>query len=395
MTEVYTAVNGLRVSTLRVRVGNVGPWYAELDLEDDSEITGPASITVGDVFTLSGTVAPEASGTFGLQRKARVVAGGGGWGRALKPKHYHNDAGVKARSIAEDAAREAGEALGSFVPAAERVGADYVRDRVLASAVLEEVIGEGVAWWVDYAGVTQVGPRPAVEVTAADYEVLAFDPRARVVTLAVDDPAKLGIGSIIAERLDAPLTVREFELVVTPDELRIVAWCPLAESPEGRLPGLLRTIIERVLAGRLFGKYRYRVLRMAGDRVELQAVSTAAGLPDVLPVSMWPGLAGVHAELAPSAEVLVEFLEGRRSMPVVTGFAGKDGKGFVPVSITIGGPTGSPVARQGDAVEVLLPPAVFSGTIAGFGAASGVLTFPINKTSGVITAGSAHVKAAS
>lgn len=394
MAEVYTAVNGQRVSHLRLRVANVGPWHAEVDFETDPELAGAVTLKVGDTLELKGTIAPEASGTFGLQRKVRIVAGGGGWGKILKPKDYHNDAGVKARSIADDAAREVGEQLGGFVPAAERIGADYVRDRVSAAAVLEDVIGEGVPWWVDYAGVTQVGPRPAVELDPADYEVLANNPRDRVVTLAVDDPSKVTIGSILSERLDAPQTVRELELLVTPEELRIRAWCASDDATEGRLPALLRSIVERITAGRLYGKYRYRVLRMAGDRVELQAVSQAAGLPDVIPVSMWPGVAGVHAQLSPSAEVLVEFLEGRRTMPVVTGFAGKDGKGFVPVSLTLGGESGAEVARKGDAVEVLLPPAVFSGTIGG-SPASGVLTFTLNKTEGAITAGSSKVKAVS
>jgi hypothetical protein len=41
---------------------------------------------------------------------------------------------------------------------------------VPASAVLEDVLGEGVAWWVDYDGVTQAGPRPAAELDAEAYE---------------------------------------------------------------------------------------------------------------------------------------------------------------------------------------------------------------------------------
>jgi hypothetical protein len=60
-------------------------------------------------------------------------------------------------------------------------------------------------------------------------------------------------------------------------------------------------------------------------------------------------LATIRRGQRTSAEVLVEFLEGRRTMPVITGFAGKDGKGFVPVSITLGGESGEivyvPIAR--------------------------------------------------
>lgn len=390
MTEVFAAVNGHRLTRLRLVQANTGPWHAEVDFEQAPELEGPVTLQVG-TRELKGTLT--STGTFGLQRKGRIVAGAGGWGAPVEAKDYHNDAGVKARSVADDAARAVGEQIGSFVPAEERVGADYVRQAGPASQTLEDVLG-GVAWWVDDAGVTHAGPRPAAALASDAYEVLAFNPESLVATLAVDDPAAVQIGSILEERLDAPQTVRELELLVTADEMRVRAWCGVGDALAGRLPGLFRSIIARATDGKLFGKYRYRVLRMNGDRVELQAVRKGAGLPDVIPVSMWPGVAGVHAELSPSSEVLVEFLEGRRTMPVVTGFAGKDGKGFVPVSITLGGNEGPEVARKGDAVEVLLPPAVFSGTIGG-SPASGVLTFTLNKTLGTITAGSTKVKAAS
>lgn len=57
-----------------------------------------------------------------------------------------------------------------------------------------------------------------------------------------------------------------------------------------------------------------------------------------------------------------------------------------PTKIRIGGAaTAALAARLGDTVEVLLPPAVFSGTIAG-SPASGVLTFTTNVTTGTISA---------
>jgi hypothetical protein len=393
MTEAFASVNGQRLASVRVIVGNVGPWFADLELEQAPALEGKVTITLG-TLQLVGTVVPQQAGTFALQRKCRVVGGGNGWGTMLGPKDYHNDAGIKAQLIAADAAREAGETLGTFVPAAERVGNDFVRRSALASSVLEEVIGDGVAWWVDYAGVTQAGPRPASAIPATTYEVLAHDPRSRLVTLAVDDPGAVRVGSILSERLDGPLAVRDLELHLDGGEFRVTAWCGGSGQEPGRLAGLLQGIARRSTDAPLLGKYRYRVVRMAVDgRVELQAVSKAAGLPDVTPISMRPGVAGAHAELTPGTEVLVEFVEGSRTMPIVTHFAGKDGAGFVPASLTLGGDVGPAAARQGDAVEVLLPPAVFSGTIGG-SPASGVLTFPMNKTEGTITAGSGKVRVA-
>lgn len=391
MSEVFAGVNGHGLVALRLVVGNIGPWVAECDFEGAPELTGAVTITVGQL-ELHGTVDAQASGVEAGQFRARIVAGGGGWSTELTAKHYHNDARVKAKLVAEDAAREVGERIGTFVPTAERVGADYVRSVGPASRALEDVLG-GAPWWVDYEGATNVGPRPAVPVDASAYEVLAYDPRSRMVTLAVPDPRSVTIGSVLSQRLDAPQTVRELELTVQAGDLRIVAWCGGSESGAGLLPELLRSIVERASDGRLWGPWRYRVVSQAGDRLNLQAVRKAAGLPDVLPVSMWPGIAGAHSEPTPGSEVLVEFVEGDRTMPVVTHFVGKDGQGFQPVRLTIGGPSGTEAARMGDTVEVLLPPAVFSGTVGG-SPATGVLTFTLNKTLGTITSGSSKVRIA-
>lgn len=391
MSDVFAAVNGQRLTELRLMVGLSGPWVAECDFEAEPDVSGRVRLEVG-ALALSGTVDQAANGVFGMRRKARIVGGAGGWARSVEPKAYHNDAGVKARLIAEDAARAVGETLGDIVPRAERVGKDYVRQVGPASRALEDVLG-GVPWWVDYEGVTHAGARPSEELSASAYEVLAYDPRERVATLAVDDPGAVRVGSILTKRIERPQAVRSLELRVTPDELRLRAYCGGLEGGYGQATDLLRAIIARVTDAKLFGAYRYRVVRMAGERVELQSVRNLVGLPDLLPISMWPGVAGVHAELAPGAEVLVQFLEGDRAQPIVTAFAGKDGAGFVPTQLMLGGAGGAPAARQGDAVEVLLPPAVFSGTINGQ-PATGMLTFPVNKALGTITAGSGKVRIA-
>lgn len=387
-------LNGKPISTLRVWVTNVGPWQADVTMSaSDAPTAGRVEIKLG-TLTLAGTIAPDFAGTILDKAQLKVIAGGGGWRRVIPGKSYHNDAGVKAQLIAEDAAREAGEAIGSFVPVAERVGRAYVRERGAASRALEHVAGPGVPWWVDYGGITHAKPRPAVKAAGDSFHVTAYDPATRCVTLATDDPGALGIGTILTDHLDAPGTLREMVIVATAEELRIEAWLGGTAASAGRLAGIMREIAQRSNDGQLFGSYKYRVIRMAGDgRVELQAVRKIVGLPDLGLTSVMPGLAGVHAELQPGTEVLVTFIDGDRGQPIVTHFAGVDGSGFVPVAIVIGGDPGAPAARQGDAVEVLLPPALFSGTI-GPSPASGVLTFPLNKATGIITAGSGKVRIA-
>src|SRR5262249_52787036 len=100
-------------------------------------------------------------------------------------------------------------------------------------------------------------------------------------------------------------------------------------------------------------------------------VRKLAGLPDLLPVSILPGMAGLSAVLTPGSIVLVEFIEGDPSLPIVTHFEAKGGAGFLPVSlfldatgaVNIGTTAGTvnagdalgPVVRYGDQVTIASP----------------------------------------
>lgn len=390
--RAYASVDGERLTAARLTVSNQGPWICDVDFEGaPPKLTGRVTLRLGEL-ALVGTIKATQAGSHALRTRARIIAGAGAWSDPVAAKSYHNDAGVKARLVAEDAAREVGEALGGFVPTSERVWRDYARQAGSAARALEDVIG-GAPWWVDYAGLTQVGPRPSVQIASSAYRVLAFDPRDRIATLDVPKLDAIAIGSVLTEGLDTAQTVRSYEVRVTAEEVRVMAWCGGAEYGYGHLAGLLRSIVQRTTDGKLYGVYRYRVVRMAGERVELQAVRKAVGLPDLLPLSCWPGIAGAHAELAPGAEALVQFLEGDRGQPVVTAFAGADGPGFVPVRLTLGGKAGAPAARQGDIVEVQLPPAAFVGTVSG-NPATGTITFTAPNALGLITSGSSRVRVA-
>lgn len=332
MTALAT-VAGHPAIRVRLHVPPLGPWWADVELESAPDVSGRVTLALG-ALELSGTIDASHDGTHAEARSLRIVAGAGGWGTLLPAKAYHNDAQIRALTVAADAAREAGEELAiGFSPAAERIGIDYVRQAGPAARVLEDVIG-GAAWWVDYDGVTQVGERSTSDASPDDYEVLEHEPAEHIITLAVDDLTTIGIGSVLSERLDAPQTVREIEIEYGAESFRVKAWTGGEDGGYGRLDRALRSVVARYTDGRLFGSWRYRVVQMSSDRVDLQAVRRGAGLPDVLPVSMWPGIAGAHAALTPGAEVLVEFIEGDRTMPIITHFAGKDGVGWSPVTLT-------------------------------------------------------------
>jgi hypothetical protein len=309
----YANVNGETVIEGVLYVPNVGPWWAEVTFEGAPDLSGAVTFNLGEL-ALSGTIDPNHDGVFGEQRRSRIVAGGGGWGTLVAPQHYHNDAGVRALGVAQDAARLAGETLdeANFNPASDSVGVDYVRESGPASRALEDVIG-AAPWHVAYNGQTVVGERPSSEADVDSYSVLDFNPRENLATLAIDDLSAVLPGSII-----------------TAESSRTMAWGGGSSAGRGRLAGILRELVAHVVGARLAFKYRYRVVQMSAERVELQAVSSAAGLPDVIPVRQKPGVAGAHAKLAGGSIVIVEFIEGDRTLPVVTAYAGKGEEGDAP-----------------------------------------------------------------
>jgi hypothetical protein len=100
------------------------------------------------------------------------------------------------------------------------------------------------------------------------------------------------------------------------------------------------------------GPRKYRVVRMSADRVELQIVNRALGLPDILPISQWPGAAGVWAQLQPGALVLVQFIDGDPSQPIVTHYEPKGGAGFRPVEMHLcAGSTGASPTEHATSAE--------------------------------------------
>ncbi len=347
----FAHVDGNPIAHATVHVPWSGAWFADVVFLEAPELSGEVALEVGDV-TLRGTIDDRFAGTRGNELRARIVGGAGGWGSSIAAQSYVNDQGVRALLVAQDAARLSGETLGTFSPSAASLGSYYVRQAGPASRALEDVIGTA-SWWVEYDGTTTVGTRSTSAAVDGSYQVLEYDATARLVTLGVDDVSAIAPGSVLSDGLDEPQTVRDLEIRVTPDSVRLVAWTGSPVGARGRLEGAVRAVLDRVSGERLLGRYRYRVARLSADRVELQACNPTLGLPDLGPTPMWPGVAGVHATMALGAEVLVEFIDGDRSQPVVSSFVGKGGPGAVPTRIDFGASPTSYVALATKADAVL------------------------------------------
>lgn len=360
MTEQFATINGVRATSARVFVPPSGPWYADLDVDGDGAISGAAVVKIGDL-ELRGTVDPTFTGSFQLSSSVRVVAGAGGWAKDTTAKGFHSDAGVKRSTVVSDIARSVGELL-VYQSGDGSLGVDFVRLVEPASRALELAIGSA-SWWVGYDGVTVVGTRPTVEF-ATQPELLSFDPHSKVATLAPDSLAALVVGGVLRGRLDSPLVIRELRINLEAGKLRVEAWCGYAFDVESRLLRAIRTIARETFANyACLSPRRYRVVRLSVDRLELQAIKVVAGLPDILPISVWPGMAGLSADVAIGAVVLVQFIDGDPAMPIVTHFSPKDGAGFLPAKaaldatdeVRIGEHASSVVLASGDADPLSSP----------------------------------------
>lgn len=217
--SLYVSVDGKRATSLTLRVPFAGVWLADVELDDDSPLTGRVDIKLGTA-TWTGTVVRAYAGAFAMRTCARIAGGAGGWGTLLRPRHYHDDNGVRTALVVRDAAREAGETLGTVTYASATIGTDFVRRRGPAARVLEQVLDD-TPWWVAADGTTRIGPRQSSDL-AAKYDLLNFDPRTKVAIMAMDDPAIIGIGSVLRGR--AELRIAELEFVVSGGALRVHAW---------------------------------------------------------------------------------------------------------------------------------------------------------------------------
>ena len=292
MTTPLATVNGFDLQRCELHQPQSGVPWADVVFGEPQNVTGSATLKFGSL-SLVGTVDPRYSGAFAAARSARIVAGSGKWGAILPPRTYHADNGVSAQVVAADAARECGETLGEFVPGATKLGIDWSRAEGPASVTLEAAAG-GVPWYVGLDGVTRVGLRAETPITGT-YSLLTYSPRSRMAVLSVDEPASVQVGSIVSDRLAEPHVAREVVHELDSGEYRVHCWLGGTETSDCRLHDALTAAVERIMAGHLWGVYRYAVVSMADKRVRLRAVSPGAGVPDQIAVRERPGLPGCWA----------------------------------------------------------------------------------------------------
>jgi hypothetical protein len=315
---------GLRVTSARVSVPAWGAWWAECQVDEESSLAGSVTLQVGDL-TMVGTVV--SGGPAKGSSAYRVVGGSGGWARRIPAKGYANDAGVRASLVLADAATEAGETLAGDVPT-DSLGVSWGRPAGMAVRVLELVAPRG--WYVHEDGTTRIGRRPT---TAPPSDLVAgpVDTAAARVQVASESPASL-LPGVVVDGFEAVDVLLE---VSAGAGLRVTLWGE-AYSP-GQVDAAFLAYVDRLMPWLRYarGPHEYRVVDQEGERLTIQPVRVASGMPDLERVSVMGGLPGARADVQLGSRVLVAFVECDPGRPVVTAFEGADGNGFAATRLDL------------------------------------------------------------
>lgn len=314
-------LEGNRVSSARVWLPAWGIPTGEVTLVEPVELAIGSRVTLQLAdLTFRCTIA--SGGPSKSVATYRLVGGAGGWGRTIPAKGYANDGGVKLSTVVIDAALTAGEELAGDVPPT-RLGPAWARAEDPAGRVLELVAPRG--WYVDEAGATRFGRRPAVPL-AIEARIGAPDRARGRVTFAAEAIATL-LPGVIVEGIEAVDVVHSLEA----GQGISTTVFGQGMSPTDRVLTALAALLDQLRPyDRYRGVFEYRVISQDGERLTVQAVLASEGLPDVRRLRVRPGVPGVKAELPGGSKVLVAFINADPGRPVVVGFEDAEGGGFSP-----------------------------------------------------------------
>lgn len=341
-------LNGNRITSAVVTIPAWGAWYADVSIDGQITITGAATIVLNDL-TLVGTVLSGGPSVNG-RSQYRIVAGAGGWGKVIAKKSYSNDIGIKLSSILNDAASEAGETIDQTTIGAQTVGVQYTRPEAPAGRVLEQTVPG--AWYLGEDGITRLGRRTPQALPANVTRTTPIDLARGVVELASESIAVI-LPGVVVDGMTAIDVVHE---VSDKGGLRSTVYGSVANASTSRLLLAIRVMLDQLDPNRKFrAAWEYRVVTLAGNRANLQAVLSSSGMPDLRRVYVRPSLAGSKSTLALGARVVVMFLNADPGRPIIVAEEDPDGAGFLPVATSIDAQTivqlgagALAVARSGD-----------------------------------------------
>jgi hypothetical protein len=214
--------NGVPLTFARLTIGRAGRVLVEAQAID--EVTAPGgsvAFAIGDMLW-SCTLVPSRFGSFAGAWSGTAVGGRNGWGKIATKKGYQSPVGVLSTQVILDAAREAGE-LPPVVQIPLVIGQFYARRGDLPLGQVLSQRAPGTEWWIDEAGVTQVGIRPP-SLVAVPFDLLDYRPDLGRATVATDNPSAFRPGASFTEPLIGTFRVNSVVWTSTPQSLRGEIW---------------------------------------------------------------------------------------------------------------------------------------------------------------------------
>lgn len=318
-------LGGHTVTHARVHLPAWGVPWVEAVIDDESAISGAVKFVMADL-EMTGTIMSGGTGPKGRARY-RMAGGRGSWGKTIAALGYTNDAGVKASTVLEDAARACGETIDPATMPSTRLGPAYTREQAPASRVLENVAPAG--WYVGEDGITRIGKRASAELPNGA-QISAIDRAFGTIDVASDSIATIRPG-VVVEKMVAVDVLHALE----PGSIRSTLWTA-GVSATSRQLAAIRRIFEQLDPRRRFrGVFEYRVVTQDNERLNVQPIRVSTGMPTLRNVVVRPGVSGARATVALGTRVLIAFIDSDPARPIVIGFEDAEGDGFRPQVLEI------------------------------------------------------------
>ena len=178
---LYASANGARVVTASIFLPYYGACVADIQLDKPDALTSPVTLAIGNLSLVCAVIR---QGSFAGLANARLVGGAGGWGQTVASQAYANSAGVPLAMVLGDLAGLVGETIKTLPTGF--LGQFFIRESGPAGRVLRQIAGS--EWYVDSAGITQIGARPSVAI-GSHADVTSLDPGKGLAMVATEDLA--------------------------------------------------------------------------------------------------------------------------------------------------------------------------------------------------------------
>jgi hypothetical protein len=167
------------MTSARVAIPHYGIWVADIELATTDALTPAVTMVIGNL-TMIGHVYRMAA--FAGTRTARVVGGYGGWPTVVPSQSYYDANGIRKSVILGDVAAAVGESIN--VTNDIVLATTFVREEAPAQRILNQVVG--TEWYINNAGVTQLGDRSSAFIKS-EYNVIKWSGNLGKVEIATED----------------------------------------------------------------------------------------------------------------------------------------------------------------------------------------------------------------